>query len=149
MSEHKSIQDSTGYWVTRLAQSMEQDFAKRLQSIEITRSAYAVLSAIHHDKKASPAEIANFLGIDGAAITRHLDRNEKQGLIKRTPSTTDRRSINIGLTEEGTRVVRRGRADSQATNEKFTAGLSAAEIDHLQSTIRAMLANEEEPVADI
>ena len=74
---------------------------------------------------------------------------DDQRLIKRTPSTTDRRSINIGLTEEGTRVVRRGRADSQATNEKFTAGLTAAEIDHFQSTIRTMLANQEEPVADI
>jgi hypothetical protein len=36
---------------------MEQDFEKRLQAIGITRSAYGVLSAIHHDKKATPAEI--------------------------------------------------------------------------------------------
>ena len=128
---------------------MEQDFGKRLQSVGITRGAYAVLSAIHHDKKATPAELASYLGVDGAAVTRHLDRIEKQGLIQRNPSATDRRSIDIGLTEEGVRVVRQGRADSQATNEKFTAGLTAAEVDHLQSTIRAMLANAEETVSDI
>ena len=149
MIDHKSIQDSTGYWVTRLARSMEQDFAKRLQPMEITRAAYAVLSAIHHDKKATPAELANYLGVDGAAVTRHLDRIEKQGLIQRNPSATDRRSIDIGLTEEGIRVVRQGRADSKTTNEKFTAGLTAAEVDHLQSTIRAMLANVEQTVSDI
>ena len=57
VDDHNSIQDSTGFWVTRLARSMEQDFEKRLQAIGITRSAYAVLSAIHHDKKATPAEI--------------------------------------------------------------------------------------------
>ena len=128
---------------------MEQDFAKRLQPMEITRATYAVLSAIHHDKKATPAELANYLGVDGAAVTRHLDRIEKQGLIQRNPSATDRRSIDIGLTEEGIRVVRQGRADSQTTNEKFTAGLTAAEVNHLQSTIRAMLANVEQTVSDI
>ena len=128
---------------------MEQDFAKRLQSMEITRGAYAVLSAIYHDKKATPAELANYLGVDGAAVTRHLDRIEKKGLIQRNHSATDRRSIDVGLTEEGMRVVRQGSADSQATNEKFTAGLTAVEVDHLQSTIRAMLANVEQTVSDL
>ncbi len=128
---------------------MEHDFEKRLQAIGITRSAYAVLSAIHHDKKATPAEIANFLGIDGAAVTRHLDRIEKQGLIKRTPSATDRRSIDITLTREGVRTVRRGRADSEATNKKFTECLSAAEVGQFQSTIQTMLADASQAVADI
>lgn len=128
---------------------MEQDFEKRLQAIGITRSAYAVLSAIHHDKKATPAEIASFLGIDGAAVTRHLDRIEKQGLIQRTPSATDRRSIDISLTREGTRTVRRGRADSEATNKKFTECLTAAEVDQFQSTIQTMLADASQAVADI
>lgn len=128
---------------------MEQDFVKRLQSLEITRSAYAILSAIHHDNKTTPAELASYLGLDGAAVSRQLDRLESQGLIRRIPSATDRRSVDIGLTGKGIRVVRRGLADSLATNAKFTAGLSAAEIDHLQSTIRAMLTNAEESVTDI
>lgn len=149
MGDQQSIEDSTGFWVTRLARSMEHDFEKRLQAIGITRSAYAVLSAIHHDKKATPAEIANFLGIDGAAVTRHLDRIEKQGLIKRTPSATDRRSIDITLTREGVRTVRRGRADSEATNKKFTECLSAAEVGQFQSTIQTMLADASQAVADI
>ena len=138
-----------GFWISRLARSMEQDFEKRLRAMRITRGAYAVLSAIHHDGKATPAEIAGFLGVDGAAVTRHLDRLEDRGLIKRKPSATDRRSIEIDLAPEGVQTVRRGRADSKATNEKFTDGLTAAEVDHLRSTIRRMLANANQPVADI
>jgi len=65
------------YWITRLARTMEQDFEKLLQATGITRSAYAVLSAIHDDKKATPAELTDFIRIDGAASTRHLDRIEK------------------------------------------------------------------------
>ena len=149
MADRDSIQDSTGYWITRLARSMEQDFEKRLQATGITRGAYAVLSAIQHDKKSTPAEIANFLGVNGAAVTRNLDRIEKLGLILRSPSATDRRSVDIGLTREGLQAVRKGRADSEATNKKFTDCLTAGELDELQSKIQKMLAYTNQTVADI
>ena len=128
---------------------MEQDFEKRLQAIGITRSAYAVLSAIYHDEKATPAELASFLGLNGAAVTRHLDRLEENGLIQRKPSTTDRRSIDVILTREGVRTVRLGRADSEATNRKFTEGLSMAEVKHFNSIIKTMLANANQTIADL
>lgn len=128
---------------------MEQDFEKRLQAIGITRGAYAVLSAVHHDKKTTPAVLASFLGVDGAAVTRLLDRIEKDGLIQRKPSATDRRSINITLTRAGIRTARRGRADSDATNRKFTECLTALELDQLQSTIQAMLDNANQTVSEI
>lgn len=149
MAEQDSIQDSTGYWITRLARSMEQDFEKRLQEIGITRGAYAVLGAIHYDKKATPAVLASFLGMDGAAVSRLLDRSEKDGLIQRTPSATDRRSVDISLTREGIRIVQQGRAASMATNEKFTDGLSATAVEGLRSVIRTMLANGSQAIADI
>ena len=128
---------------------MERDFEKRLEPLGITRGAYAVLSAIHHEKKTRPAELATFLGVDGAAVTRHLDRVESQGLITRKVSTSDRRSTDINLTADGLQVLRRGRAGSRATNKKFTAGLEAAEIDHFQSLVRTMLARADRTVSDI
>lgn len=149
VDDQKSIQGSTGYWLTRLARSMERDFEKRLGPLGITRGAYAVLSAIHHEKKTRPAELATFLGVDGAAVTRHLDRVENQGLITRKASTSDRRSTDINLTADGLQVLRRGRAGSRATNKKFTAGLEATEIDHFQSLVRAMLAKADRTVSDI
>jgi DNA-binding MarR family transcriptional regulator len=128
---------------------MEQDFEKRLQEIGITRGAYAVLSAVHHDKKTTPAVLASFLGVDGAAITRFLDRMEEDGLIRRTPSATDRRSIDITLTRAGIQTARRGRADSEATNKKFTERLSAAEVNRFRTTIQTMLTNASQAVPDI
>lgn len=148
-NDQYTIQESTGYWVTRLARSMERDFEKRLEPVGITRGAFAVLGAILQEKKTKPAELAAFLGVDGAAVTRHLDRVENQGLIERKPSVTDRRSTDISLTAEGRRAVRRGRAGSKATNEKFTAGLTAAEVGHLWSIIQTMLAESDVAVSDI
>ena len=148
-ADQQSVLESTGYWITRLARSMERDFERRLEAVGITRGAFAVLSAIHVDKKSTPAELAAFLGVDGAAITRHLDRIEKKGLIERTHSSTDRRSINLALTNSGRRAVRQGRAHSKATNERFTSGVTSAEIERLQSMIQVMLSNSDGAVADI
>ena len=150
MSEHeKTIQRSTGYWVTRLARSMERDFERRLRPLGITRGAYAVLSAIHHDKKTRPAELANYLGVDAAAITRHLDRVEELGLIERKPNPADRRSTQIELTTDGRRVVSRGRSSSEATNEKFTACLTADEVECFQTIMQAMLERSDIVVVDL
>jgi len=148
-NQEKSIQRSTGYWVTRLARSMERDFDKRLKPLGITRGAYAVLSAVHHDEKTKPAELAAYLGLDGAAITRYLDRAEELGLIERKPSATDRRSTDLKLTAEGRKVVGLGQSFSQATNEKFTAGLAASEIEYFQSALKTMLTNSDITIANL
>jgi DNA-binding MarR family transcriptional regulator len=128
---------------------MEQDFEKRLRATGITRSAYAVLSAIHHDNKSTPARLADFLGVDGATVTRTLDGIEKRGLIKRTPSARDRRSVDISLTGAGVQAVKQGLSDSKATNRKFTEGLTAAEVEKLQSDIQTMLANANDAVPNL
>lgn len=128
---------------------MEQDFETRLRATGVTRGAYAVLSAIYHDKKSNPAELTQFLGVDGAAITRHLDRIEQQGLVERKQNATDRRSIDIKLTREGIKAVRRGRADSEATNTKFTACLSEEEAENLRATLQTMLASAGQKIADV
>lgn len=149
LSKKKSIQESTGFLITSLARTMERDFEQHLEELKITRGAYAVLSAIHFDKKTKPAELAVFIGVDGAVVTRHLDRLEKSGFIGRKPDVIDRRSIDINLTPKGQQAVQHGCAGSKATNKKFTAGLTASEIDSLQSMIRKMLANADAPAREI
>lgn len=149
MNGRNSIKASTGYWVTQLARAMERDFEKRLEPLGVTRGAYALLSAIHQENKTRPAELATFLGIDGAAVTRHLDRVEKSGLIKRKPNARDRRATDIELTADGRRVVLEGQAGSKATNEKFTADLSEAEVKRFESVIRVMLAETDTTIDDI
>jgi len=147
--ETYSIYSSTGYWVTRLARAIEADFEKRLEIYGMTRATWVVLSTIFHDKKTTPAALASFIGIDGAAITRHLDRIEKQGLIVRDRSLSDRRSIYLKITKKGARLVPQIVADSKATNEKFLAGLEHSEMDQIVEIARKMLENADAVPGDI
>ena len=147
--ESYSLQSSTGYWVTRLARALEADLEKRLAAHDVTRASWAGLSAILHHGKKTPAALALFIGIDRAAITRHLDRIEKQGLVVRDRSPADRRSIDLRLTAKGERLVPKIAADSKATNAKFTAGLTQSESDTIQTIIQKMLSNSDVMSADI
>jgi len=144
-----SLQSSTGYWVTRLARAFEADLEKRLAVHEVTRASWAVLSAIQHHGKTTPAALASFIDIDRAAITRHLDRLEKQELIQRHHSSTDRRSVNLKLTQKGRFLISELAAKSLATNVKFTAGLTQAENDAVQAIIKKMLSNSDVVIADL
>ena len=144
-----SVQTSMGYWVTRLARAFEADFENRLSAHGITRASWAVLSAIFHHDKNTPAELASFIGIDGAAVTRHLDRIVKQGLVTRRRSAKDRRSINIKVTAKGADLIPKIAMDSMATNEKFLTGISQSECDAMQVTIQKMLSNSDVTPSDI
>lgn len=144
-----SLRSSTGYWVTRLARAFETDLEKRLAVHDVTRASWAVLSAIQHHAKTTPAALASFIGIDRAAITRHLDRLEKQELVQRQHSSTDRRVVNLKLTQKGFLLVSELAAESLATNAKFTAGLDQSEIDAVQVIIEKMLSNSDAVVADL
>ncbi|WP_259635350.1 MarR family winged helix-turn-helix transcriptional regulator [Stieleria sedimenti] len=148
-NEDRSIRSSTGYWVTRLARTMESDFENRLSVHGVSRAACAILSAIANDKKTTPASLASFIGIDAAAMTRHLDRLEEQGLLVRERSTTDRRVVKLKLTRKGSRLVPKLVADSKATNAKFLAGLTSAEKKGLQEIVQKMLANSDLVPEDI
>ncbi len=147
--ENYSVHSSTGYWVTHLARAMECDLENRLERHGVTRATSVVLTAICRDKKTTPAALASFIGIDAAAITRHLDRGEKQGLLVRQRSTEDRRSVNLKLTRKGTALVPKLIAESQATNEMFLAGLTRSEVGGIQSIIRKMLSNADVVARDI
>jgi MarR family transcriptional regulator for hemolysin len=136
-----TIMSSTGYWVALLAKSIERDLEERLEAHGVTRATWAVLSAIFHHKKTTPAALASFVGIDGAAITRHLDRIEKRGLVLRERSVADRRSVNLKLTRKGLSFLPKLVAESKATNQKFQAGCTATEIKGIQRAIRKLLSN--------
>jgi DNA-binding MarR family transcriptional regulator len=147
--EMNSIQNSIGFLVACLSKTMERDFEQGLKSLKTTRGAFAVLSAIYHDEKKTPADLTAFIGVDGAAITRYIKNLEKLNLIDKRVSDIDKRSFELTLTTLGKQVVIQGRACSKATNEKFTKGLTKIETELFITLTNKMLANADRPAKRI
>ncbi|MCP3818913.1 MarR family transcriptional regulator [Streptomyces sp. A3M-1-3] len=51
--------------------------------------------------KAAPSELAADLDLAPASVTGRLDALEKRGLVRRMPSKTDRRRVDVELTKSG------------------------------------------------
>lgn len=69
--------------------------------------------SFNHDK--TPIEVANNLDLDKSYTSRILKRFEKNGLISKSPSLTDSRSVELSLTEAGQKLVKQldDRSDQQ------------------------------------
>ena len=148
-STTRSIHQSLGYWTSLAGRTMESEFNERLARFGITRVAWAVLGAIYYDEKSTPSELAKFLSIDRAAITRLLDKLETQNLMTRHRTGEDRRSVSLRLTAKGEALSVDLARESEAVNAQFAAGLTPEDIDQYIVTVRKMLANGKKAVTDL
>ncbi|MER7622545.1 MarR family transcriptional regulator [Streptomyces sp. NPDC126503] len=95
---------------------------------------------------AAPSDLAQDLDLAPASVTGRLDALEKRGLVRRTPSTTDRRRVVVELTPTG-REIWHGAMDVLGHEEYRLLGvLSPVERTQLNDLLRRiMLVAEENP----
>jgi MarR family transcriptional regulator, transcriptional regulator for hemolysin len=97
---------------------------------------WMVLNEIDRGTWNSQLGLAKQLRIEGATLTRHLDRIEREGLIVRTRDEADRRQIRVSLTPEGRALHRRLRTTAKAVGSRATAGITERD----EATLRRVLA---------
>lgn len=113
--------------------AMTQHF--RAQQIALSPLHYKVLQLIHALDPATPQLIAQRSGRDKAQVTRLLQEMEKQGLIKKLPHPTDRRSICLALTPLACERVNQGEQEAARLDERLCSLLTPAEIAQLQQLL--------------
>ena len=128
---------------------MEAEFNKRLARFGITRVAWAVLGSIHYDEKSTPSELAKFLSLDRAAVTRLLDKLETEKLITRHRTGDDRRSVTLRLTPKGKAICVEVAQESEAVNAEFTNGIVPEDIEQYIETVKSMLENGNKAVSSL
>jgi DNA-binding MarR family transcriptional regulator len=64
-----------------------------------------------------------------------VDRLERDGLVSRTPSASDRRRVGLTLTDEGQRVLRRVRSRRTAWLATRLRDLSSEELEAVEAAI--------------
>ena len=72
------------------------------------------------------------------AITKHVDRLERDGLVERTQSQSDRRRVGLTLTAEGQRLLRRVRSRRTAWLAQRLERLDAAELAAIEAAVEPL-----------
>ena len=87
----------------------------------------------------TPTDLYNSLLISSGAITNRIDRLEDDGLVRRSPHTSDRRSTQVGLTNSGRQRLDETLEDHLENEYKLIASLTAEECDQLAGLLRRWL----------
>jgi DNA-binding MarR family transcriptional regulator len=82
--------------------------------------------------RATPSELAADLGLAPASVTGRLDALERRGYVRRTPSATDRRRVDVEMTEPG-RVTWLGAMDVLGHEEYRLLGVLSRDERHALS----------------
>lgn len=84
-------------------------------------------------------DLAKKMGVTTGTLTVMIDRLEQQGLLKRTPHETDRRSYLIALTEKGQKLFVEHHQYHLHLTEEITATLSKEEQAQFSTVLEKII----------
>lgn len=99
------------------------------------------LHKLHMGQATTVAELARECELDTGAMTRLLDRLEAKGLCRRVRSVSDRRVVNIELTDEGRAAAKQVPHLLCRVQNEHLAGFNEEEWEQLKSYLRRILDN--------
>lgn len=97
---------------------------------ELTFSQYVTLKMLSNGP-AGVTDLARFAELNPGAMTRLLDKLEAKGYIARVADPTDRRALNIHLTDAGLSMWQDVNQCGQRVLERAMTGMSQAERNQL------------------
>jgi DNA-binding MarR family transcriptional regulator len=97
------------------------------------------------DSPRGMADLANFFGVEKAALTGLVDRAERRGLAERTAVPGDRRALRVAPTEAGRQAAAAYTAEIAAELRRLVSGLSPHDREHLRRALAEIVTAHGQP----
>jgi DNA-binding MarR family transcriptional regulator len=130
----------------RLANLVRPSIEATFASFGLDRGEFDVISTLRRSGmpyRLTPTELYTSLMISSGGLTHRLDRLQKSGLIIRERSTSDGRSMAVGLTGEGIRLAEAAFCADMASEATYLTDLNAQERLDLAALLRKLLGSLE------
>jgi DNA-binding MarR family transcriptional regulator len=114
---------------------ISRELRRESRAVGVSAEQVSLLVAIKYSPGIGAGELAARERISPPAMTKHVDRLERDGLVARTPSADDRRRVGLALTEEGRRVLRRVRSRRTAWLATRLRGLTPDELAAVEAAV--------------
>jgi DNA-binding MarR family transcriptional regulator len=123
--------------VTRVAEAELREFLRVKHDTTLPR--FDVMAALYRRREGvTMTELSRMLLVSNGNATTVVDRLEKDGLVRRTPSDTDRRTVFVALTADGLAQFEGLAADHEAEVSRRFADLSEADLETLTDILKRM-----------
>jgi DNA-binding MarR family transcriptional regulator len=117
---------------------VNRELRRETRSLGVSPEQVALLVSIKYEPGIGIRELASRERVSAPAMTKHVDRLERDGLVARTPSDDDRRRVGISLTDEGSRLLRRVRSRRTAWLAQRLEGLTPAELAAIEAAVEPL-----------
>ncbi len=94
----------------------------------LTFTQLKLLNLIAHTEGHTVSDVAAFLGVSNAAASKGVDRLVRRGLLKREEAESDRRAVELSLSDEGRVLLEKYEAVTQKAMSELFGGLSPKEL---------------------
>ncbi len=122
--------------VTRVAESHLRD---HLRQRATTLPRFDVMAALWRRREGvTMGELSRMLLVSNGNATTVVDRLEADGMVARSSSDADRRTVQVALTPAGAAVFEGLAAGHEAEVAKLFAGIGAADLDTLTEILKRM-----------
>ena len=133
--------------VKRLHAIFSRAMEKNFNAFGLHSASFDVLATLRRSGKPyalSPGDLINASMVTSGTMTNRLDQLEKAQLITRTPSQSDRRSMQITLSNQGLELIDQVLDQHVKTQDALTDCLSEEDQRVLNTIMRKMLEHFED-----
>ena len=117
---------------------LSRELRKETEQMGVTSRQVTLLWLVREHPGLSLRELAAEERISAPALSGHVDRLEKAGLLERSRDESDRRRMGLSLTAEGDRLLKRVRARRTTWLAERLRGLDDDELAALEHAIEPL-----------
>jgi MarR family transcriptional regulator for hemolysin len=118
---------------------------KQLKHLGIGQAGWMTIAMIAKSGEAmSQRALADLVGVEGPSMVSVLDRLEREGLVTRAPSSTDRRVKLVQLTEAGTALYKQVKEQANAVRGALLGDIDPVQLKAATELLELLRARIEE-----
>ena len=138
-----------GYKLTLAAQVNNQILVNLLSELNLTRQTWSVLVAVGEQNIHQPSEIADYIGIQRAAVSRTLKDMHNKQLVERINAPDNAKRTLVNLTKKGLELLSRSLPMTEYSAARMDGKLSPSERQELDRLLSKFLSGPIEAPARI
>ena len=122
------------------------------RELDLTPSQFAVLMGVAHGQAEDGItirELAEHVGLARTHVTTEVGRLEREGLLTKKPSITDRRSVHVTLTSKAEAEITRVTPFVRLVNDALFRDIDSKSLEVAQRVARQLILNSEMAFAEI
>lgn len=116
-------------------------FEAQLAPFRNSATRFALLDQLNELRRCTQGTLADILDIDRTTLVPMLASMERQGLIVRTSSPRDRRTLEVEMTAKGRALLRKLRPIAAAHEQRLCHGMTQSEKSAFIGTLRKVRRN--------